>query len=190
MRSLTLFTTTLAIVLGMSFAAQATTLTMTSDKTSYAVGEAITITVTGDVQGTDGYKVDGQILASGSGGVDFSGAIYAQEILGAQTFNGSVPFTDGGVGGYDGEVMAQAGGLSPVIVDSTDQIMTATMVITAATAGVVNFGWQTTGVNYLKFFGLTNAAGIAIQIIPEPTTAGLMGLGLLGLAISGRRVKN
>ena len=92
MRSLTLFTAAVAMLLGMSLTAQATTLTMVSDKTSYALGESITITVTGDVQGVKGFKVEGQILASGSGGVDFTGATYAQDALASYGFNGIVPW--------------------------------------------------------------------------------------------------
>ena len=190
MRSLTLFTATLAIVLGMSFTAQATTLTMTSDKPSYLSGESITITVTGDVQGTKGFKAEGQILASGTGSVDFTGASYAQDTLATQTFNGVVPWSLGFLGGSDGVLFAQVGAITPVTIATDDNIMTATMVITAGSSGVVNFGWQTSGVLFLKFFGLSNGGGTSITIVPEPTTAGLMGLGLIGLAISGRRRKN
>ena len=38
------------------------------------------------------------------------------------------------------------------------------------------------------FFGITGTQSLGnYTVIPEPTTAALMGLGLLGLAVSGRR---
>ena len=38
------------------------------------------------------------------------------------------------------------------------------------------------------FFGITGPQTLgSYTVIPEPTTAALMGLGLLGLAVAGRR---
>ena len=55
---------------------------------------------------------------------------------------------------------------------------------------VINFAWQTTPTTQqINFFGLTTAAGYSVTVaaIPEPTTAALIGLGLFGLAVAGRR---
>ncbi|HXK25709.1 MAG TPA: PEP-CTERM sorting domain-containing protein [Myxococcota bacterium] len=55
---------------------------------------------------------------------------------------------------------------------------------------VINFAWRTTpSTQRLDWFGLTNAPGTSITVaaVPEPTTAALLGLGILGLAVSGRR---
>ena len=51
-----------------------------------------------------------------------------------------------------------------------------------------SFRWRTTpSTQRLDFFGVTNAPGMYITIVPEPTTAGLLASGLLGLGIAARR---
>jgi hypothetical protein len=54
---------------------------------------------------------------------------------------------------------------------------------------VVNFAWRTSpSAQRLDWFGLTNAPGVSITVAtPEPTTASLLGLGLLGLSVASRR---
>ena len=59
-----------------------------------------------------------------------------------------------------------------------------------ADGSVINFTWQTSPTTQqLNFFGLTTAAGYSVSVaaIPEPTTAALIGMGLFGLAVAGRR---
>ena len=73
MRTLTSFSAILACLLGMASAAQAVSLTMSSDKAIYAFGETITITVVGDPQGATAIGVFGTIdydpvLVSADGG--------------------------------------------------------------------------------------------------------------------------
>jgi PEP-CTERM motif len=52
---------------------------------------------------------------------------------------------------------------------------------------VVTFNWLTTGTQRLDFFGVSQAPGVTVTIIPEPTTAAMLGIGLFGLAMAGRR---
>src|SRR5262245_8727782 len=55
---------------------------------------------------------------------------------------------------------------------------------------VLNFNWQTTPASQnLLFFGAVPGAGVQVTVVPvpEPTTLAMFGLGLIGLAIAGRR---
>ena len=53
---------------------------------------------------------------------------------------------------------------------------------------VLTFNWQTTPASQsLLFFGAVPGAGVTVTVVPEPTTLAMFGLGLLGLAVAGRR---
>ena len=71
-------------------------------------------------------------------------------------------------------------------------IATTTFIVdpTTPVGTVVTFNWRTTpSTQRLDWFGLTSAAGTTVTIVavPEPTTAAMFGIGLLGLAFAGRR---
>jgi hypothetical protein len=187
----------LVVGLSISVSAQGATLTMSFDNTTYSVGDTITLTVTGDSQGASDIGIFGTVeydstLVSANGG-------QTQSPL--TSFDGGLPWVQGMLfvdlpHANTQDAFNQIGGLVAVPVD---QLLIAVMTFHAAAPGIANFGWFAEerllggSVDTLHFFGLTNASGGAVTIrgpvaaVPEPTTASLLALGLVGLTIAGRR---
>lgn len=166
-------------MLGFAAAANAATLSVVSDKGTYNPGETIILTVTGDSEGAAANAIIGVLTYD---------AVLTDTVTSSQTvhtsFGGFVPWTPGVLVVSDGSatVFNQIGGITPAPVD---QLQIATATLTASSAGVVTVNFSST----LNFFGITGAQpGVAsFTIVPEPTTAALLGLGLFGLAVAGRR---
>jgi hypothetical protein len=156
----------------LSTAASAATLSVNADKLTYLVGETITLTVTGDPQGDGSYQVYGRLLYTGPVPNDTR----AQFKIGPSWILD--PTLDAGSG------FSEA--FSQVTVQPFDTVnlpgLISTVTLIATTPGIVDISWETTGIIALDFFGLTNAPGTSFTIVPEPTTATLLVLALLGLA--------
>lgn len=103
----------------------------------------------------------------------------------------STGFGDSGtvVTGWDMQTLSAPG--APSVPAWSTQLGTFTVTLTGAT-GVITFDATTTiaGANFVDITGASNLDSFQVGIIPEPTTASLLGMGLLGLTIAGRRRKN
>ena len=167
----------LSLLLGGS--AGAATLTITPDKSTYLVGETITLSVLGDAEGTSDNGIFGRLLFDG-GLASYVDSV--QIVLTSAT--GGLPWFAGALFGGDGfaEAFNQASFGTPRVPDGP---LMATVTLLATAEGTLSYEWQTEGSGELRFdfFGLTNAPGGSVTIIPEPATGLLLALGLLGLGV-------
>ena len=172
--------TTLAILV-LASGAQAVTLTITPDKATYSVGETITLSVFGDAEGAAEISIFGRMLFEPNFAVYIASA---QETL--TSFGGFVPWTPIALTGGNGfaDAFGQLAGQSTLIPDGP---LTASVTLNAISPGTISFSWETGGIYALDFFGLTNAPGGSVTVVPEPSTAPLIALGLLILTAAERR---
>jgi hypothetical protein len=177
----TLFVVAALVVFAMG--ASAATLTVVSDKSTYNTGETITLTVAGSDAGSSGYSIFGRL--------EYNGAL-ASGVTQNQINMGG--WSKGGLGTGPGSSdsfnqVAGLVGLSASNLSDVSNTPFSTITLLANAAGIVNVDWNTnipSGFGLL-FFGLTNAPGTSFTIVPEPSTVALIGLGLVGLAMGGRR---
>jgi hypothetical protein len=184
----------MAVVLGMALGAQAATLTMSTDKATYLPGETITMTILGDSEGAEALGAYGSVVydtafVSSNAGSQTQTAL--KTAAGVKWIRGALA-TDGVYFGTQ-DAFSQINGTT--VAAGTTKKLTAVMTFTADSAGTASFSWleEAGGLN-LNFFGLSSNALVnqpfSVDIIPEPSTAGLMGLGLIGLVLAGRRRKS
>jgi hypothetical protein len=178
----------LSALLIAASAANAATLTVTPDETSYEVGETITLSIVGDAEGASAFGIQGYLLFDRTlaGFVSMS-----QQPL--TSFGGATPWLVGGaLRNCEARSQYRPGCLVfnqilpiPGVSAPPDNLLIATLQLEALAPGVLDFSWETdtrSGLQ-LMFFGLSNAPGASVLVHnPEPGTGALLALGLLQLA--------
>jgi hypothetical protein len=177
------------VALGMvaiAAGANATTLSVSPDKLTYAVGETITLSISGDDEGASAYGCFGRLLYRGD--IIDNGTRTQKAVHGPSGYftKGALQATDDGVNASsDAFNQASIAAASPDNLPAENPFATVTLI--AVAVGFVNVNWDTSTPGYqLDYFGLTNAPGTSFTIVPEPATAALLGLGLLLLGALGR----
>jgi len=166
-------------VLGFAAAASAATLSVLANKTTYSVGETITLSVSGDAQGATAYGVFGRLLYTGTGSVTpqtgTQKKINPAVALGVLTHGAGFSDSFNQIAGLIGATATNLPADNPF----------STITLIATGLGVVDANWEVpypTDGNGLYFFGLQSAPGTSFTIVPESSTGLLVFVGLLGLA--------
>jgi hypothetical protein len=164
-------------VLGLAAAANAATVSVVADAASYNVGDTITLTVSSNSQGETlftattvvGYTGPVTSLTS-TPTIPAGGWITGPDVISSPGFR--LVFDALNFSGND-----PGTGFGGTLTFSANAPGSATFTI----GGNPNLG--------IAFDFGTAAAGssVTVSIVPEPTTAALLGLGLFGLAVAGRR---
>jgi len=179
--------------------AAAASLLLTADAAVYAVGETIRLDLVATIDEADR---DGSIfgrltydprladtLSSSQQQLSSSG----QVIVGGEVVTVILPWTLGPLEHGDGFVtLLDQTRLGSSGVDQT--VLLASALLYAEAPGVLDLRWIVGAGSTppfpsldLDFFGVTNHPGVSVRIVPEPSTALLIALGLAGLVIGRRR---
>jgi hypothetical protein len=179
-----MFFVILALV-GFAGGAGSATLTVVPNKTSYSIGETITLTITGDSQGAEDKLIFGRLLYEAA----LTSTVSSSQIT--LTSDG-VPWNTGPLSVGDGFATVFNQLVIPLSAP-VDQLLIATATLIAEAPGTVHVSWESTFGVELDFFGLNNSNVVGTQAtftIPEPTVTALLQIaGLLGLAAHTSRCR-
>lgn len=173
----------LALIAALQVAteAQAVTLVITPDKATYQMGEEIIPQVSGESGAVRDIQVFGRILYDER----LAEPVAASQVI--MTGFGVVPWLDSGLTNRPGfsDAFSQGAGATELPGDG----LSATVTLRALAPGTLDYAWQTEGdLNLiLDFFGLQDAPGGSVTIVPEPSTGSLLASGLVAFGAARLR---
>ncbi len=171
-----------AALVGFASTATAATITITTDKAVYNFSESILLTVTA--------SSGGELFVGSAIGVTYdsslasNGATAVQSAYPAAGWFTASPAAFNGVGQYGTHNAFAFVPSDPGTITSTGNL------VAGNTAGFLTLGYGLAPPDMLLWGNPNLAANpsvLTVQIVPEPTTAAMLGLGLFGIALTGRR---
>lgn len=151
-----------------------------------APGETVTVQIFGTVEGGEANVLGLDLRLTAGGGINWTGATQEADVL--TVFGGNASWTQFTpiCSGADPCVAVNLGNPFLPAGAETDPIADALLATATGVAGAAGaYTIQLSAVGE-SFFGGADPAGVAF-VVPEPTTAALLGLGLLSLGFTGRR---